>query len=72
MFTALLTALGLVFKLSVFLHLIAGTLLGMIFGMLPGLTATLGIAILAPLTMFGGFAEAMAMLMGMYLSLIHI
>lgn len=71
MFTALLTALGLVFKLSVFLHLIAGTLLGMIFGMLPGLTATLGIAILAPLTMFGGFAEAMAMLMGMYNAAIY-
>ena len=49
MFTALVTALSSVFTLSVLLHLIAGTLLGMTFGILPGLTATLGIAILAPL-----------------------
>ena len=66
MFTTIVTAIAGVLKLSVLLYLIAGTLLGMTFGMLPGLTATLGISILAPLTMFGGFAEAIAMLMGMY------
>ena len=65
MCSSFLAALASITNLSVLLHLIAGTLLGMTFGMLPGLTATLGIAILAPLTMFGGFAESM-------LSLIHI
>jgi putative tricarboxylic transport membrane protein len=51
---------------EVLLFLLAGVALGMIFGGLPGLTATMGIAILTPLTFWVSTEQGMAMLLGVY------
>ncbi|MFC5036142.1 tripartite tricarboxylate transporter permease [Tianweitania sediminis] len=53
---------------SVWLWLIVGTALGMVFGAAPGLTATAGIAIATPLTFGFDFASSMALLLGLYCS----
>lgn len=51
---------------TVFLAIAAGTILGLIFGSLPGLTATMGIALLLPLTFSMHPISGMGMLFGMY------
>ena len=43
-----------------------GVVLGAIFGALPGLTATMGVAILTPLTFWLSAEEGLAMLLGIY------
>ncbi|MGI9570811.1 MAG: tripartite tricarboxylate transporter permease, partial [Desulfobulbia bacterium] len=43
-------ALGLVLQLKVIAAIAGGTILGIVFGALPGLTAAMGIAVLLPLT----------------------
>lgn len=43
-----------------------GVFLGAIFGALPGLTATMGVAILTPLTFWVSAEEGLAMLLGIY------
>lgn len=50
----------------IFLMIAAGTFLGLIFGSLPGLTATMGIALLLPLTFTMEPVSGMGMLFGMY------
>jgi putative tricarboxylic transport membrane protein len=62
----LLAGLDALFRWDVMLLLAAGAALGSVIGALPGLTATMGIALLTPLT-FGMKAEpALAMLLGVY------
>jgi len=51
---------------DVLAFLIAGTLLGAVFGALPGLTATMGVAILTPLTFWVSTEKGLAMLIGIY------
>jgi putative tricarboxylic transport membrane protein len=51
---------------DVLLFLLAGTLLGAVFGALPGLTATMGVAILTPLTFWVSTEKGLAMLIGIY------
>ena len=50
----------------IFLMIGLGTFLGLIFGALPGLTATMGIALLLPLTFTMEPVSGMGMLFGMY------
>ena len=50
-------ALGLVLQFKVIGAIAAGTILGIIFGALPGLTAAMGIAVLLPLTRFTSTLE---------------
>lgn len=62
----LLAGLQALFQWDVLLLLATGVVLGSVIGALPGLTATMGIALLTPLT-FGLSAEpALAMLLGVY------
>jgi len=51
--------------------LIAGTVLGIVFGALPGLTATLGVALLTTLTYGLPIASAMVALLAMYVGAVY-
>ena len=51
---------------SILLYTFIGTGIGLIFGALPGLTATMGTAILVPFTFSMPVAEAFGMLLGVY------
>jgi len=46
--------------------LVLGVLLGAVFGALPGLTATMGVAVLTPLTFWVSAEKGLAMLLGIY------
>lgn len=59
-------ALGLVFQLEVVAVIAAGTVLGIVFGALPGLTAAMGIAVLLPLTYEMPPVMGFGMLLGVY------
>ena len=59
-----------VFQPTTFLFLVIGVLAGGIIGALPGLTATMGVAVLTPLTFWLQPAEGFAMLIGVYNSAI--
>ncbi|WP_099355149.1 tripartite tricarboxylate transporter permease [Fredinandcohnia onubensis] len=50
------------------LWIIAGVLVGTVFGAIPGLTATTGIALFLPLTFSMDFTQSMAFLLGIYTS----
>ncbi|MBO6561053.1 MAG: tripartite tricarboxylate transporter permease [Nisaea sp.] len=54
-----------------FLHLIGGFLLGLVFGAIPGLTATLAIALLLPFTFGMNVADALVMVAGIYMAGIY-
>ena len=58
--------LGLVFQPSVLLFLCAGVLIGTAIGALPGLSATMGIAIMTPITFWFEPVDGFAMLMGLW------
>ncbi len=51
---------------DVLLFLLAGVILGAVFGALPGLTATMGVAVLTPLTFWVSPEKGLAMLLGIY------
>lgn len=57
---------GAVFTPSVMFMICVGTLAGIIIGALPGLTATMGVALLVPLTFGRPPIESLSMLMGIY------
>lgn len=54
------------FQPTVILFMILGTFLGLFIGALPGLTATMGVAVLTPLTFWLAPAEGLAMLISIY------
>lgn len=58
--------LGLVLQPSVLLFLCAGVLIGTAIGALPGLSATMGIAIMTPITFWFEPVDGFAMLMGLW------
>lgn len=60
------TGLLAVLQWDTLLFLVAGTLLGTVFGALPGLTATMGVAVLTPLTFWVSAEKGLAMLLGIY------
>lgn len=51
---------------SVLAFLLAGVALGAVFGALPGLTATMGVAVLTPLSFWVSAEQGLAMLLGIY------
>lgn len=55
---------------GVFSYLVLGTLLGLIVGTLPGLTATMAVAILTPLTFWLPYEKGLAVLVGVWNSAI--
>ncbi len=55
-----------VLQWDLLLFLATGVLLGAVFGALPGLTATMGVAVLTPLTFWVSAEKGLAMLLGIY------
>ncbi len=55
---------------GVFLYLVIGTALGLVVGTLPGLTATMAVAILTPLTFWLDYESGLAVLVGVWNSAI--
>ena len=66
MFDAFLTALPLVFAWPVLLAMVVGTVGGIAIGALPGLTATMGIAVLIPVTFSLEPLVGLGMMAGIY------
>ena len=62
----LLAGLTAVLQWEVLGFLAIGVVLGAIFGSLPGLTATMGVAVLTPLTFWVSAEQGLAMLLGIY------
>jgi putative tricarboxylic transport membrane protein len=62
----LLTGLMAILQWEVLGFLVVGVLLGAVFGALPGLTATMGVAVLTPLTFWVSAEQGLAMLLGIY------
>ncbi|MCU0227309.1 MAG: tripartite tricarboxylate transporter permease [Bryobacterales bacterium] len=63
---ALATGFTAILQPMVLLYLMGGLLMGALFGALPGLTATMGVALLTPITFWLNAEEGMAMLLGIY------
>jgi putative tricarboxylic transport membrane protein len=66
-----MTALSAVFSVKVLLYTFAGVALGMFVGAMPGLSATMGVAILLPLTFWVEPRAGLGMLFGIYNSAIY-
>ena len=64
-------ALGNVFSLNVLLNMILGTAAGICIGALPGLTATMGVALLLPLTFGMETTQGILMLLSIYCGAIY-
>lgn len=62
---------GLVLSFDVGLCLLLGALVGMLVGAIPGLTATMGVALLTPLTFDLKIMPALALLVGVYCGAIY-
>ncbi|MEZ5398221.1 MAG: tripartite tricarboxylate transporter permease [Bryobacteraceae bacterium] len=62
----ILQGLAAVMHVDVIAFLLAGVILGAVFGALPGLTATMGVAVLTPLTFWISAEKGLAMLLGIY------
>ncbi len=60
-------AIHAIFTSYIFFYIVVGTLLGVIFGAIPGLTATLAVVILIPFTYGLDPVTGMSMLMGAYI-----
>ncbi|KEI71478.1 tripartite tricarboxylate transporter permease [Endozoicomonas elysicola] len=71
MFELLLQGLQSTLQPSIFLLLLAGVTGGIIIGSLPGLTATMGVAIMLPFTFGMGPNASLAMLIGVYVGAIY-
>jgi len=67
MWETLGTAIAAVFNFSALLWISIGTVLGIVVGALPGLTTTMGIAIMLPLCITLGPELGMATLLGVYM-----
>ncbi len=71
MWEYLLIGLGHVFELSNFLFLTIGVFAGIVFGALPGLTATMGLALLVPFTFTMAPISGLIMLAGIYVGAMY-
>lgn len=67
MFDMMLAGFSMIFDLSTIILIVVGVFLGLIFGSIPGLTATMAIAICLPITYGMPTSEGMALLMGLYI-----
>ncbi|TQM13300.1 tripartite tricarboxylate transporter permease [Pseudonocardia kunmingensis] len=63
--------LSLVLNPLTILLIAAGTLLGIMFGAMPGLTANMGVALLVPVTYSMSVTQAIALLIGIYLGALY-
>src|SRR4030043_1211774 len=66
-----ITAFNIAFNLENILLLFGSTILGIIFGAMPGLTATLGVGLLTTLTYGINTNAAMITLLGMYVGAVY-
>ncbi|MBY8978049.1 tripartite tricarboxylate transporter permease [Rhodobacteraceae bacterium NNCM2] len=66
-----LSGFATLFQLETFLYLVAGYMMGLIFGAIPGLTATLAIALLLPFTFAMDLTNALVMVMAIFMSGIY-
>lgn len=71
MFDAALAGLMQVLQLSNLLFLFVGVFMGIVFGALPGLTATMGLALLVPFTFTMSPASGLIMLSGIYVGAMY-
>ena len=71
MFNEIVNGFGTLFQPVIFFNLVLGFLLGLFFGAVPGLTATLAIALLLPFTFGMGIGKALVMVMGIYMAGIY-
>jgi putative tricarboxylic transport membrane protein len=71
MFDAAISGLGHVFEIQNFLFLFIGVSMGIIFGALPGLTATMGLALLVPFTFTMSPTSGLIMLAGIYVGAMY-
>lgn len=69
--TQVLSGFVTLFQPDTFLYLIGGFVLGLIFGAIPGLTATLAIALLLPFTFAMEITNALVMVMAIFMSGIY-
>lgn len=67
MFNMLLEGFNSVFTFQIILLIVVGVILGLIFGSIPGLTATMAIAICLPITYGMDPVAGMSLLMGLYI-----
>lgn len=67
MFELFLTGFSAVLTLKTMSLILVGVVMGLIFGAIPGLTATMAIAISLPITFGMGPIEGMSLLMGLYI-----
>ncbi len=68
---SILTALQTVFELKMLFYIFGGTALGILVGALPGLSATMGLAVVLPLTFYMKPAEGLNVLCGMYVGALY-
>jgi putative tricarboxylic transport membrane protein len=68
---AILAALQAVFELKMLFFIFGGTALGILVGALPGLSATMGLAVVLPLTFYMKPAEGLIVLCGMYVGALY-
>ena len=71
MFANIGAGLSLLFTIDSLLGLLLGTLGGMVVGALPGFSATMGVALLLPLSFGMNPVAAMVMLTAMYTSAVY-
>ena len=67
MIEPILTAFGNALTPGMLLTIVLGVALGLVFGAMPGLSATMAVALCLPLTYTMGPEQAMALLMGLYI-----
>lgn len=60
--------LAALFSLDAWMYVALGAVLGVVFGSLPGFTATMGLAVLTPFTFWVSADQALAMLLGLLVS----
>ncbi|MDN4493490.1 tripartite tricarboxylate transporter permease [Ureibacillus aquaedulcis] len=67
MFDLIIEGFSLVLNFHTMLLILGGTLLGLMFGLIPGLSATMAVAICLPITYGMGPVEGFALLIGLYI-----
>ncbi|BAC14794.1 hypothetical conserved protein [Oceanobacillus iheyensis HTE831] len=67
MFQTIVEGFSLMFSIESIVIIMAGVILGLIFGSIPGLTATMAVAICLPISFGMGPSNGMALLMGLYI-----
>jgi len=67
----ILPALKDVFELKMLFYIFGGTALGIAVGAMPGLSATMGLAVVLPLTFYMSPAEGIIILLGMYVGALY-